>query len=181
MLRPFRIKVLSLCIQANSLLSLSEWDLGASFGNFMYSSMCMVIFGSSWSLRLWKCLATVDNCGTTGYKLGNITWALEIEEFQVGQIVQLYLQCDSVIQAGRKTIWQVYSQLNIPLLEHLSTSVINPTKSKFFYYYNYSLSTVPRASLWPKKGALIIADCIMHISIRERQFFGHCLHSITGQ
>ena len=33
-------------------------------------------------------------------KLGNITQALEREVFQVGQFVQLYLQLDSVIQAG---------------------------------------------------------------------------------
>ena len=40
------IKVFSLCIQTNSLLSLSEFDLGTSFGNLMYSGMCMVILGT---------------------------------------------------------------------------------------------------------------------------------------
>ena len=49
----------SLCIQANSLLSLSKCDCGISLGNFMYSKMCIVILGSSWSLWLRKCLATV--------------------------------------------------------------------------------------------------------------------------
>ena len=37
--------MLSPCIQTNSLLFLSELDLGTSFGNLMYSSKCMVIFG----------------------------------------------------------------------------------------------------------------------------------------
>ena len=45
-LRPLGIKVFSLCIQTNSLLSLSELDLGKSFGNLIYSSICMVILGS---------------------------------------------------------------------------------------------------------------------------------------
>ena len=59
MLRPLGIKVLSLCIQTNSLLSLSELDFGTFFGKLMYASMYMVISGSIWSLWLWKCLATV--------------------------------------------------------------------------------------------------------------------------
>ena len=43
-----------MCIQTNSLLSLSQFGLGTSFGNFMYSSMCMVILGSNWSLGALK-------------------------------------------------------------------------------------------------------------------------------
>ena len=43
MLRPLDIKVFSLCIQTDSLLSLSEFDLGTSFGNLVYSSICMVM------------------------------------------------------------------------------------------------------------------------------------------
>ena len=39
--------MLSLCIQTNSLLYLSEFDLGTSFGNLMHSSMCMVMLGSN--------------------------------------------------------------------------------------------------------------------------------------
>ena len=58
MLRPLGIKVLSLCIQTDSLLSLNEFDLGLSFGNLMYSNIYIVILGSNWSMWLWKCLAT---------------------------------------------------------------------------------------------------------------------------
>ena len=58
-LRPLGIKVFSLCIQTNFLLSLSELHLGKSFGNLIYSSICMVILWSKWSLWLSKCLATV--------------------------------------------------------------------------------------------------------------------------
>ena len=57
MLRSLGIKVFNLCIQTNSLLSLSEFDLGISFGNLIYSSICMVMLGSI--LWLSKCLATV--------------------------------------------------------------------------------------------------------------------------
>ena len=39
-------------------------------------------------------------------KIGNITQALEREVFQVSQLIQLYLQLDSVICAIRRTIWQ---------------------------------------------------------------------------
>ena len=59
MLRPLGIKVLSLWIQTNSLLSLMDLDLGTSFGNLMYSSICMIMLGLLRSLWLRKCLATV--------------------------------------------------------------------------------------------------------------------------
>ena len=59
MLKPLGIKVLSLHIQTKSLLSLGEFNLGISFGNLSYSNICIVIFGSNWSMWLWKCLATV--------------------------------------------------------------------------------------------------------------------------
>ena len=59
MLRPLGIKAFSLCFQTNSLLSLSEFDLGISFDNLIYSSICMVMLGSRCSLWLSKCLATV--------------------------------------------------------------------------------------------------------------------------
>ena len=59
MLRPLGIKVFSLCIQTNSLLSLMDMDLGTSLGNPMYSRMCMIMLGLVWSLWLWKCLVTV--------------------------------------------------------------------------------------------------------------------------
>ena len=58
-LRPLGIRVFSLCIQTSSLLSLSEFALGKSFGNLIYSSICMVMLGSRWSLWLSMCLATV--------------------------------------------------------------------------------------------------------------------------
>ena len=58
-LSPLGIKVFGLCIQTNSLLSLSELDLGESFGSLIYSCVCMVILGSRWSLWLSKCLAPV--------------------------------------------------------------------------------------------------------------------------
>ena len=38
---------------------LSEWDLGVSFSNFMYSRICIVLLASKWLLWLTKCLATV--------------------------------------------------------------------------------------------------------------------------
>ena len=44
----------------NSLLFLSDFVLGISFSNLMYSNICIVIFGSNWSMWLWKCLATVE-------------------------------------------------------------------------------------------------------------------------
>ena len=47
MLRPLGIKVFSLCIQSNSLLSLIDFDLGMSFGNLMYSSIYMIHTGIS--------------------------------------------------------------------------------------------------------------------------------------
>ena len=57
-------------------------------------------------------------------KLGNITQALEKEVFQCGQLVQLYLQLDPIIQAIR-TVWQASSyvehaklQLNMLSLGH---------------------------------------------------------------
>ena len=59
MLRSLGIKVFSLCIQTNSLLSLMDLDLGTSLGNLIYSRMCMIRLGLVWSLWLWKCLATV--------------------------------------------------------------------------------------------------------------------------
>ena len=45
-LRPVGFKVFSLYIQTNFLLSLCELDVGNSFGNLIYSSICMVILGS---------------------------------------------------------------------------------------------------------------------------------------
>ena len=39
-------------------------------------------------------------------KIGNITQALDREDFQVSQLMLLYLQLDSVVQAIRRTIWQ---------------------------------------------------------------------------
>ena len=53
--------------------------------------------------------------------------------WQVGQVVQLYSQLDSIIQAIRRTVWQGNSyiecaqlQLNLLSLGHLSPAVITP-------------------------------------------------------
>ena len=69
-------------------------------------------------------------------KLGNIVQALEKEEFQVVQYVQLYWQLDPIIQAIR-TVWQANShvehvqlQLNMLSLGHLSPSVITQRSLK---------------------------------------------------
>ena len=44
-IKAIGIKVLSLCIQTNSLLSLMDLDLGISFGSLMYSRICMIMLG----------------------------------------------------------------------------------------------------------------------------------------
>ena len=49
-------------------------------------------------------------------KFVNITQALEIEVFQVGQPVQLYLQLYYIIQAIVRTVWQAHSYV-----EHVVT------------------------------------------------------------
>ena len=56
MLRPLGINVLSLCIQVNSLWSLSDFDLGMSLGTFMYSRICMDNRRLEVSHWLAKCL-----------------------------------------------------------------------------------------------------------------------------
>ena len=42
-------------------------------------------------------------------KVDNIAQALEKEVFPVGQLVQLYLQLDSIIQAMTRRVWQANS------------------------------------------------------------------------
>ena len=71
------------------------------------------------------------------YKLKNITQDLEREVFQVGQLVQLYLQLDAIIQTARRTIGQANAymehlqlQLNMLSLGHLSPSIITPRTLK---------------------------------------------------
>ena len=52
--------MLRLCIQTNSLLSLSKLDLGVSFGNFMYSQD---VYSHSWIHFIFVAVKVPYNCG----------------------------------------------------------------------------------------------------------------------
>ena len=88
-------------------------------------------------------------------KLGNIAQALEHEVFQVGKLVQLYLQLDAIIQTVRCTFWQANSymgpsQLHINMLSlgHLSPSVITSRSLKaIFIKIENSFTSISTTSL----------------------------------
>ena len=50
----------SLCIQTNSLLSLSDFDLGMSFGNFMYSQD---VYSLPWIQLIFVAVKVSCHCG----------------------------------------------------------------------------------------------------------------------
>ena len=79
----------------------------------------------------------IGSLGNLDVKLSNITQALEKEVFQVGQLIQLYLQLNSIIQAIRRPVGQANSyvehvqlQLNMLSLWYLSPSVITQRSLK---------------------------------------------------
>ena len=119
MFRPLGIKVFSLWIETNSILSLSEFDLGKSLGNLMYSNICIVIMGSTWSLWLPKCLATVVLLLCL---MSNIwPWNLSMILFLVCPTYFVWHQLHS-IQYIKLLLWHGDTQQGVNIL-HLITEV----------------------------------------------------------
>ena len=118
-------------------------------------------------------------------KLGNITQTIEKGVFQAGQVLQLYLQLDSVIQAIRRTVWQakekdrtdkyyfwrlLYGACTVTIKHALTGRPITishcPKKLEGFAIRNTeSFTRVFKVTVWPKRTDFeVISDSYLYHS-----------------